>query len=297
LGNTGFSNYNGLQSRLNMEQWHGITAGASYTWSKTMDNISEIYSTFSGGNTTNFSQSPFDLANAERAVSGLDYPQVASVYAIFQLPHIGPPNSFADRVLGGWQVNPIWRYVSGQPYTVIESAASDTLLCDPTEVSGSTTCRPIVNNKRAPVDTVGRCTDARAAGCGMVNYYTGEPVSANSVHWIRNDDTSARYFGTPFVGGSRNQQRGQTINNANLAVLKTFKLADRLSVELRGTAYNVMNRQYRGVPGVNIDYGNFANAGGPFGNTFFNPSGGGQTNSVSSGIDRRRLELGAKVRF
>lgn len=297
LGNTGFSNYNSLQARLSIEHWHGVTAGASYTWSKTIDNISEIYATLTGGNTTNFSQSPFNLVNAERGLSGLDYPQLASIYAIFDLPRIGKENSLANRLLGGWQINPVWRYASGQPYTVIESAASDALLCDPTQVSGSTTCRPILNNKRAPIDTVGQCTDPAAPDCGIVNYYTGQPVAANSVHWIRNDDVSARYYGTPFAGGGRNQQRGQTINNANLSVIKAFRLNDRISLEMRGTAYNVLNRQYRGVPGVNIDYGNFADTGGSFGNTLFNSSGAGQTNSVFSGIDRRRIELGGKVRF
>ncbi|HEY3706702.1 MAG TPA: TonB-dependent receptor [Terracidiphilus sp.] len=297
LGNTGFSNYNSLQSRLSIEHWHGVTSGVSYTWSKNIDNVSEIYATLTGGNTTNYSQSPFELVNGERGTSGLDYPQLASVYVLFELPRFGGTSSFANRLLGGWQINPVWRYTSGQPYTVIESAGADNLLCDPTQVSGSTTCRPIINNRHAPIDTVGQCTDPRAAGCGMVNYYTGQPVAANSVHWIRNDNVSAQYYGTPFAGGGRNQQRGQTINNANLAILKTFKLNDRLSVEMRGTAYNVLNRQYRGVPGADIDGGNFADAGGTFGNTLFNSSGAGQTNSVFSGIDRRRIELGGKIRF
>jgi hypothetical protein len=297
LGNTGFSNYNSLQSRLNIEHWHGVTAGVSYTWSKNIDNVSEIYPTFSGGNTTPYSQSPFDLTNAERGVSGLDYPQLASIYMLFQLPRFARQNSFADRILDGWQINPVWRYASGQPYTVIENAAADTLLCDPTQNSGSTTCRPIINNRHAPIDAVGQCTDPSAPGCGLVNYYTGAPISQQDAHWIRNDDISAQYFGTPFAGGGRDQQRGDTINTASLAILKDFKISERITLQTRGTAYNVLNRQYRGTPGVNIDYGNFADANGSFGNTYFNTSGNGQTNSVFSGIDRRRIELGGKIIF
>jgi hypothetical protein len=297
LGNTGFSKYNGLQSRLSIEHWHGVTAGVSYTWSKDIDNISEIFATGAGGNTTNFSQSPFALNKGERGVSGLDYPQLASIYMIFELPRFAKENSLADRLLGGWQANPVWRFASGQPYTVIENPAADNLLCDPTENSGSTTCRPILHNRRAPFATVGQCTDGAAGDCGLVDYYTGVPVSMQAVHWIRNDDISAQFFGTPFAGGGRNQQRGQTINTANLDVLKTFKINDRVSVETRGTAYNVLNHQFRGTPGVNIDYGNFAETGGAFGNTLFNQNGDLQSNSVFSGIDRRRIELGGKIRF
>jgi hypothetical protein len=210
-------------------------------------------------------------------------------------------------LLGGWQINPVWRYVSGQPYTVIENATGafnftneespNRLLCDPTQTSGSTTCRPIIASRHAPIDSVGQCTDPSASGCGLVNFYTGASVSQQDVHWIVNDDLSAAYFGTPFAGGGRNQQRGQTINNANLAVLKDFKFHDRFTIETRATAYNVLNRQYRGVPDPNVDDGNFVDVGGSFGNTLYNTNSGGQTNSVFSGIDRRRIELGAKVRF
>ncbi len=297
LGNTGFSNYNALQSRLSIEHWRGVTAGLSYTWSKNIDNVNEIYATGGGGNTTNFSESPFDLVRAERGTSGLDFPQLTSVYMIFELPWFKDQNTFASRLLGGWQVNLVGRFVSGQPFTVTENPAANTLLCDPTQTSGSTTCHPILNSRQAPFATVGQCTDPSASDCGIVNYYTGAPVSKSDVHWIVNDDTSARYFGTPFAGVGRNQQRGDTINNANLAVLKTFKLNERISVETRATAYNVMNRQYRGTPGTNVDFGNFSDAGGSFGNTFFNPNGNGETNSVFSGIDRRRIELGGKIRF
>jgi hypothetical protein len=307
LGNTGYSNYNGLQTRFSIEHWHGVTAGVSYTFSKDIDNISEIYATLGGGNTTNYSQSPFDLSYAERGVSGLDYPNVASVYMLFEVPTLSKQNGLTRTLLGGWQINPVWRYVSGQPYTVIENAtpafnftneaSPNRLLCDPTQTSGSTTCRPIIASRHAPIDSVGQCTDPSANGCGLVNFYTGAPVSQQDVHWIVNDDLSAAYYGTPFAGGGRNQQRGQTINNANLAILKDFKFHDRFTIETRGTAYNVLNRQYRGVPQPNVDNGNFVDVGGSFGNTIYNTNSGGQTNSVFSGIDRRRIELGAKVRF
>jgi hypothetical protein len=300
LGNTGFSNYNGLQSRLSIEHWHGVTAGLSYTWSKDIDNISEIYSTGTGGNTNAFAQNPFDLTNAERGLSGLDYPQLTSVYLLFEVPVFRNQNALAGRLLGGWQINPVWRFASGQPYTVTENPASDRLLCDPTqdtETGAGTTCRPILTSRSAPIYTVGQCTDAAAGDCGLVDFYTGSPISRENVHWIVNDDAAAAYFGTPFAGVGRNQQRGDTINNANLAILKDFKINERVTLEARGTAYNVLNRQYRGTPGVNIDFGNYPEAGGSFANTLFNPDGGAQTNTVFSGTDRRRIEVGGKIRF
>jgi hypothetical protein len=317
LGNTGYSNYSGLQTRLSIEHWHGVTAGASYTFSKDMDNVTEIYSTLTGGNTSAYAQSPFDLSQAERGLSGLDYPNLASIYVIFEVPVFKQQTTLTEKLLGGWQVNPVWRYASGQPYTVLESLHSDytdfsipfdTSLCDPEQVSGSTTCRPILANAKAPLATVGLCLNAAAGDCGLVDYYstpqftnnpasTPVPVSKQNVHWIVNDLTAAQHYGTPFAGAGRNLQRGDSINTVNLALLKDFKIKERFTFETRATAYNIMNRQYRGTPGVNIDYGSFSEVGGSFANTFFNANGNNETNSVFSGIDRRRLEVGGKIIF
>jgi len=317
VGNTGYSNYNGLQTRLSIEHWHGLTAGLTYTFSKDLDNTTEIYNTGTGGNTSAYAQSPFDLSQAERAVSGLDYPNLASIYVIFEVPVFKEQNTFAGKLLGGWQVNPVWRYASGQPYTVIESLHSDytdfsipfdTSLCDPEQVSSSTTCRPILANAKAPVATVGLCLNAAAADCGLVDYYTtpqftNNPastpvaVSKQNVHWIMNDLTAAKYYGTPFAGAARNLERGDSINTASLAVLKDFKVGERFTFETRAIAYNILNRQYRATPGVNVDFGSFSETGGSFANTYFNPDGNNETNSVFSGIDRRRLEVGGKIIF
>lgn len=309
-GNYAYSMYHGLLNRFQVQNWHGITAGATYTWSKTIDNASEIFSTIGGGSTQSYAQNPFNTNRAERATSGLDYPNVATVYMLYDVPFFRDRGGLTGRLLGGWQINPTWRYTSGQPYTVIElfnpatagfdptADAAATNLCDPTGTDSSTfsACHPILSNPRAPLDTVGQFTSTG----GLVNFYTGAPVTKNDVHWIANDLSAARILGTPFAGAGRNLQRGDTINAVNLALLKNVKLTERFTVQLRGIAYNVLNRDYRGVTDFPyIDAGNFKDAQPPggFANTFFNPTGNSQTNSVFSGIDRRRIEVGAKIIF
>ena len=203
------------------------------------------------------------------------------------------------RLLGGWQVNPAYRFTSGQPYTPVEARGlgAGTTLCDPTGTfsTANSPCRPILANPNAPVDTVG----AYDNNLQLTNFFTGAPISGSAVHWILNDNNAARVLGTPFGGVARNTVRGDTINQLNLSLLKDMKLTERFTVQLRGVAYNVMNRQYRGVPDPQIRNGNFADQQGSFGNTFFNSNGGNpqQANSIFSGIDRRRIEVGAKVIF
>jgi outer membrane receptor protein involved in Fe transport len=299
--NTSFSIYHSLQSNLRISNWHGVTAGVSYTFSKTIDNASEVFSNISGGTTLAFPQNPFNGNQPERGISGIDYPHVFSLYMLYDLPFYKSQQGLKGRLLGGWEVNPIYRYTSGQPYTVVSTrfVGSGSTLCDSSRTFSSTfsACRPILSAPGAAIDTVGQCTNSALPDCGLVDFFTGNPINAAQVHWIVNDTTAAQFFGTPFAGAGRNLQRGDTINNVSLAVLKNVKLNERVSMQLRLVAYNVLNRQFRGVPDPLVDDGNFSETKGSFGNTFFNPSGGDSVNTLQSGIGVRLLEVGAKIIF
>jgi len=297
--NVGMSYYNGLQTRLDVQALHGVTAGVSYTFSHTIDTSSEVFNSLGGGSTLAYPQNPFNITEGERGTSGQDYPNVTSVYMIYDLPFFKDRGGFVGRVLGGWEINPAYRFTSGQPYTPVEARnlGAGTTLCDPTGAfsTANSPCRPILANPHAPVDTVGQYNNSLQ----LVNFFTGDPISSSAVHWILNDNNSAQVYGTPFAGVGRNTVRGDTINQLNLSLLKNLKLTERFTVQLRGVAYNVMNRQYRGVPDPQIKDKDFTNHEGSFGNTFFNNNGGNppQANSVFSGIDRRRIEVGAKIIF
>jgi len=116
----------------------------------------------------------------------------------------------------------------------------------------------------------------------------------SAVHWIENGVTSAQFFGTPFGGVGRNTLRGQTISTANIALFKNTKLSERFTLQLRATAYNAFNHQFRGNPDPVLE-----DVGSTFQNNFSNPSGGATFagNNTADGILQRRLELGAKIIF
>ena len=123
--NTAFSIYNGLQTSLTTRSYHGVTATAAYTYSRTIDNSSEIFGTFGGGNTSAFSQNPLDSDIGERAVSGISFPNVASISFTYAVPTFGSANSLVGRLVNGWQMNTIWVYNSGQPYTDFDLSPSN----------------------------------------------------------------------------------------------------------------------------------------------------------------------------
>jgi outer membrane receptor protein involved in Fe transport len=296
--NTAQSNYNGLQSELRIANWHGLTATASYTYSKTIDNASEVFSTLGGGNTLAYAQDPFNTSGPERANSGIDFPHIVGVAVVYDLPFYKAQRGLLGHVLGGWQVNTTYRYTSGQPYTTIQRYVNGSL-CDPTGDFGGNydPCRPIVSNGGAPLDTVGQysCTGATASTCSLSDFVTGLPTTASSVHWIQNNPAAAIVYGTPFAGVGRNTLRGQDISTANLAFFKNIKVTEKLTAQFQAQAYDVMNTQFRGVPDPILD----DVTRGSFQNTSFNSNGGltfaGNINT--DGIGRRRLLFGLKLIF
>src|ERR1700693_2275132 len=228
--NTAWSSYNGLQNQLRIRDWHGLSGGFSYTFSKTLDNSSEIFSTFSGGNSIAGAQNPYDISKGEKAASGLDFPHTASIYLIYELPFFKSQNGFLGHVLGGYQISTTWRYSSGQLWTPLQLAGINTSCqtnYDNAFDSGFSTCRPFAGNPRANVGAVGACTDATLPDCGIVNYYTGAPTTMSAVRWIYNDDVSSKFFGTPYGNVGRNPGvRGDAVNTVNLSAFKTFRLTE-----------------------------------------------------------------------
>jgi hypothetical protein len=303
--NTAWSKYHGLQSEFRFRAWHGLSGAASFTWSKTMDNSSEIFSTFSGGNTVAGAQNPFDNNRGERSISGLDFPKIASIYFNYELPFYKDQHGFLGKVLGGWQANGTWRYSSGQVWTPVTLAGANSSCQTSYDVTffGASTCRPFVGNASAPLDTVGQCLDASLSDCGLVDYYTFAPTTMSAVHWIYNEDVAAAFFKTPYSNLRRNPGlRGQNISAVNFSMFKTTKLSERVEFRLEAQVFNLFNHQFRGVPDPFIDDCSFADRdicgfGGSFANTFFNPSGGDYTNVTLNGIGRRRMILGAKFTF
>ncbi len=300
--NTSWSYYHGWQNQLRVNSWHGVTTGISYTWSKTMDNASEIFSNWGGGTANAGAQNPYDWSNAEKGESGISFPHTASIYFIYELPFFKSQKGFIAHLLGGYGFNTMWRYSSGQlwtPLVMVGGSTSCQNSYDTAFFSGSgypmSTCRPFVGNPSAPLDMVGQCTDVTAADCGLVDFYTGSPIAKSAVRFIYNDDTAAAFFGTPYGNARRNSMnmRGDTTNNVTLGLSKNTKIAERVTMRLEAQVFNLLNRDFRGVPDTWLDDGNWAN-GSSYGNTYWNSTGYGWS---GGGLGRRRMILGAKFTF
>jgi hypothetical protein len=292
--NSAFSIYHGLQSRFDIQNWHGLTTGANYTWSKAIDNVSEIFATLAGGNTHALAQNPFDSTVAERAEGGTSFRHIASVYWIYELPWMKSQEGILGHVLGGWQINGTWRYRSGQPFNPIQFFGFNSTCGSPDVLgggastintaffSGVSNCRPFIGSSGAPLNTMGLCTDATAPDCGVVDFFEnflgdtssttcGASCTLEDFHWIYNEFEAAAFFGTPF-GAGRNIVRAQDFNNVDFGLFKNTKINEKITVQFQWNAFNILNRQYLGTPGTLPEFGQDPNTQGDFFNTQLNTS-------------------------
>jgi len=315
--NTGYSIYHGLQSQIRLQNWHGFTGEASYTFSKTIDNASEAFSATSGlGTVFDLAQSPFDISKAERGLSSYNYPNVVSLLWVYDLPFRSSQRGILGHVAGGWQINGTYRYTSGQPWTVLQNAGQG--LCDPTDFTGGSydTCRPFLGNSSLPVTSVGEYCNGTTANCMnssnaplpagtlvQLNGCVGTAASPTNcaatpitgAHFILNNLEAETLAGTPYSPLGRNTQTGQPISTVNMAVFKNTRVTERVTIQFQAEAFNLFNHQWLGIPSVDIN----SATTGQFANLAFNPNGGDTFagNTVTDGIAQRRLQFGAKIIF
>jgi carboxypeptidase family protein len=121
--NTAYSDYNGVQLELRSTRlWHQLALKTNYTFSKTTDNASEIFSSFAGGGSQAFSQSQVNFTGTEHGLSGLDFRHNWTISFYEEIPAFRAQHGVIGHILGGWAVSGTYFMASGQPYTPIQSA-------------------------------------------------------------------------------------------------------------------------------------------------------------------------------
>jgi hypothetical protein len=189
-GNTAYSNYNGLQAEFRTTNlFRQLTLRTNYTWSKTLDNASEIFNTFGAGSTESLAQNPLNVKGAEYGVSGIDFPQTWNLTFVEDLPFMRQQHGLVGHVLGGWGLSGTYTIQSGQPYTPTQEFTNfATYLFQNSQVEDSNfnlafnngvpdVMRPFVGNPSAPANQVGiYAGDACAVGTAFANGWSSTAV-------------------------------------------------------------------------------------------------------------------------
>src|ERR1700685_3652264 len=325
--NTGYSDYNGLQVQFRATNlYKQLTMTANYTWSKTTDNVSEIFSTFGGGNSLAFSQNPLNFTSAENGLSGLNIPQAFTLNVFEQLPFYRSQQGWVGPLRGGWGVSANYILSSGEPYTPIQFALN-------AETNGTgfdvpfnnafvgtfDTARPFLGSSSAPVNQVGiYAGDACSLfgptvgspaipnpSCGLapttllsftgVNSTGGTTAPVTTTKGVRtsvNGGEAQEIFGTPFGNAGRNIFKDAKTNISNIGIVKSFKINERSTVQFRTTMLNAFNHSNYSSVDPFLDDAGLSSFETGFGTPSVFPS-----NGTGSSVGKRQILFGAKVNF
>ncbi len=176
--NGGYSDYNGLQAEFRANNlFKQLTIRSAYTYAKTLDNVSEIFSTGAGGNTTTWAQNPFNTTTGEHSFSGLDIPHQWSILFNEDLPFFKEQHGVVGKIVGGWSFSGNYILASGQRYTPIQAfSAFNSASGNPYDIGflgafiGFDSARPFLGNMSAPQTSVGIF-----ASDACINFITGGP--------------------------------------------------------------------------------------------------------------------------
>jgi hypothetical protein len=271
--------YDSLQTKVTHRFKGGSMAGFAWTWSKTTD--------YSDNEDLGSLAFPFPAFwEKNRAVAGYDRTHNIEIYGLVRLP-FGEgqrwlQSGIGSWLLGGWQINPIISRLSGVPFTVSGNAT-------PLNANGS----------GQTADLVGQF------------HLTGGKPPRTGVTCAQNDPSchyfDASAFAQPLITGNgnahygntnRDEFRGPSFFNMNLALIRDIKLTERFSAQFRAEAFGFTNTPHFANPNVSCP-----GASGALCNTGSNNNFGVITGTAQPGgffgpdAGNRSIWLAAKVIF
>jgi outer membrane receptor protein involved in Fe transport len=313
--------YHGLQSRFEGRWSNWLNYGASYAWSHTIDNSSEVFQ-FNGGNSNVVAQNPLDITRGEKSHSGFDFRHVFSAFWVWDIPYKMDQKGWVGKLLGGWQLNGIFRMQPGTRFNPLHQSTARNPYEDngfQAFVAGSLSqMRPFFGNLNAPLTSVGitdvdaclfyaKCgssgggttgrpvlptfipsptgfyllNDLNRTGPGGVAAPVFTPITPNDVAFIVNGPGAAQVFGTPFGNIPRNFFTGDRVESLDFSVFKTTRITEQVAIQYRLNMFNALNHPNFGIPNSLL-----LDAAGT---TFFNF----QENSGG----RRTIEMALRITF
>jgi len=277
--NGGSSNYHSGQLLVTRRFTNGFSLSSAYTWSKLMDNGSEVF----GVADTNLPQqssfpSIFGGQGLERAVSFFDRTHRFSLTYVYELPFMRNQQGFVGHLLGGFQVSGVTTFETGVPLTVINGQDADSI--------GGNLDRPDFNpNGQTGVRAVPAIATATVNPCSVAvgaTFYTNPDAGSACIN-----PANAQYIGLLAGTGrrgtlGRNTLRTPGQNNWNLNLLKRVNVGEAKFFEFRAEFYNLFNHPQYGTQSVSpfaplttgVPANVFTSAAGQFLHPEFSDGGG-----------------------
>ncbi|MGB8885264.1 MAG: carboxypeptidase regulatory-like domain-containing protein [Candidatus Korobacteraceae bacterium] len=209
------SNFNGLTGSFNQRLTYGFSVQASYTWSHSLDEISNggvlAYST----TTLSYQVNPFCLRCNNYGNADYDIRNSFNASYVWQMPYKFS-NKYANGAFGGWTLSQNFFARSGLPLTVLDGT---------TGVGNYNPNAPFL-----PAQVV-----AGSAYAGQGSCSNGFSVCLNPLAF-----EGAGTYGA-FPTQIRNSYRGPGFFDSDFTINKNFKITERVAFGFGTNFYNIFN--------------------------------------------------------
>jgi hypothetical protein len=241
LDNSGDSNYHAAQFTLRRRFASGLGVSLAYTFAKSIDNqsVDPVGASSGGGLTNTTSRAPVDIRDfrLDRGRSDFDRRHILQGATVWEVP-LGKGKRFlnsspgiVNQILGGWTINSIFAYMTGEGFSVMAGGDSSTAPGGRISNAAHTT-RAIVQQ---PISA-------------QLQYLPGQtfvgPVvfPGTTALPCGQDLTAAFCIPAPGQNGSgRNIFTAPHYWNVDLGFIKTFQIRDRFKIQFRTEMFNALN--------------------------------------------------------
>ena len=267
---TGVSAYDSLQAHVEKRMSHGIQVGASYTFSHSLDEQSDVGLFFTGDN-------PSDLRSSY-ASSDFDRTHVITFNYLFALPNLVHKDNFASFFTNGWSLIGLTVLQSGQPFSIYDfsgSVGSQYFGNNIELINPVLPLAPGVKPNQAKTGHSGAFFNSDNPQTSSLDPTKFQiPLVNPGDSGVPNCDASGGpgggqlcdVFETNFVPGQRNIFRQSFQKRADISLQKTTHIIGRVSARYTFDVFNLTNTPSFDIPTNNITLNpNFGELGGSAG--------------------------------
>jgi hypothetical protein len=251
----GISAYHALQTHLEKRMSHGLSVGASYTFSHATDEQSAMGLFYNGNN-------PQELRSGY-GLSDFDRKHVFNFTYTYRLPTFFSLSSVKGKIVDGWAISGLTVIQSGQPYSIVDYSGAvgsifygvnDGITNPVVPLSGCTPKQALTGASGAHA-TVGEpntfALNATCFGLPLLN-----PGDLNGA--IPSNDP----YETNFIAhGERNIFRQTWQRDADVSISKVTQFTERVSLKYQMDVFNITNTASFDIPiddvSQNINFNGF----------------------------------------
>lgn len=247
------ASYNAFQAQANKAFSHGLLFQTNYTFSHCLDDGSATYSVDNGGYLAPLPPYPM---SRNRGNCSFDRKHNISTNVVYDLPFHG------HRLTEGWQIANIAGFHTGLPFTV---------LCGFDCVGLNEQNSPSLPNINSGVNY------HDVVQPGRINQYFNPLDFSLATPGTIGNETRGQFF-------------GPSLFNDDLAVVKTTRIRESMSVQIRAEAFNIFNHPNFSNPNTSLYTGP----------TSRNPSAGKITSTISAagGLpSSRQVQFAVRLQF